>query len=384
MKCSTLNRLFFIFLLSFTSSVFSLTFDNPYVGNVIAGNKSEQELKVLALKQVLVKVSGNTKIASLAGSQKLLKHPERLLSQFSFQRYRGNEYYVVLFQDRKINQAIVQMNQPIWGVTRPKTLIWYAQDLNGRKDIISETDVVNGDNWALISAPSQRGISLQFPLMDLEDRALTPTDIKGHFYSNIIKASKRYNIQNVAVAYMRKTGSKWNLSFKLVQPDMISKKNIELISAEYIGSRASVQIRMVNAIADYYAGQYAIIAGSGEKFVQPIFVNKISSFDKFAQLTRILEQLSSVSEFQITTLDDQSVQVNVTVNGGVNAFKNAFTANRHITRIAEKKEVITAEDSATLSNNDAEHSITQKEATTEKATVEHATPEHSPLYFNWR
>jgi hypothetical protein len=342
MTFSKLHRVFFTLLLSFTSSVFSLTFNNPYLGNIIADEKSEKDLQALALKQVLIKVSGNANIASLPEAQKLLKNPSRLLSQFNYENYHGLEYYVVLFQDRKINNALKKMNQPIWGVTRPKTLVWIVEEsLSRYKKILSDTDLMNEQNWALANQPHQRGITLQFPLMDLEDRMeLSPTDIKGRFYSEITKASARYHAQRFAVAYMQEKDSKWHLSLKLVKPDPTSKKNVELISAEYTGSKVAVQIKMVNALADYYAGLYAIKTGKGEKFVQPIYVHNVSSFDKFAQLARVLDQLNAVSSFYITKVDESTVQINVKVNGGLNSFKNAFSANWHITYIATPKEPV--------------------------------------------
>ena len=71
-------------------------------GNIVAGDKSENELTVLALQQVLVKVSGNPKIVELNGSKRLLTQTQQLLSQYGYQSIFGKRYFTAVFDKRKI------------------------------------------------------------------------------------------------------------------------------------------------------------------------------------------------------------------------------------------------------------------------------------------
>ena len=176
MKIMFVARNFFILFfsfISFTSCVLANQFENLYQGNIIVDNQNDQQLKELALQQVLIKVSGNAQINALDESKALLKKTQSLLSQFGYRNFADKRYFVAVFDQSKINQALRDMQQPIWGETRPQTLIWLLVDGDNGRNLISD-NMINSDqdellSAALTTAQQQRGISLRFPLMDLDD-----------------------------------------------------------------------------------------------------------------------------------------------------------------------------------------------------------------------
>ena len=56
----------------FSAVINATQFDNPYQGSVLVGSFDEKALKEMALKQVLVKVSGNADIDSRDETKLLL------------------------------------------------------------------------------------------------------------------------------------------------------------------------------------------------------------------------------------------------------------------------------------------------------------------------
>jgi hypothetical protein len=139
------NRMKFILLkcalcvlcLSYASSALALNFDAPYMGNVIAQKLDEKALQTKALKQVLIKVSGNSNITAGPKAKKFLKDPQRMLSQSGFQMYRNTEYYFALFDELKINDFLTMTHQPIWGMVRPNTLVWIVVQTKNGSAILS-------------------------------------------------------------------------------------------------------------------------------------------------------------------------------------------------------------------------------------------------------
>lgn len=329
-------RNLFILLFLFTSLVSAGQFDNPYQGNIAVVDQSENELKALALKQVLVKVSGNPNIVKLNESQRLLRKTESLLSQYGYQTLLNTRYFTAVYDKHKINRALKEMQQPVWGDTRPTTLVWLINDSNGKRQLVSDNMISRRVDSEISSAFQEqqhnRGISLQFPLMDLEDNlALSISDVSGRFYSPITAASKRYGVEHFVIANLKQSSAqRWSLSWELVKSNSFGKRSRVLISDKVRGERSVLVSRMVSKIADYYARQYAISENQGEKFSQIIHVHGINSLAQLTQLNKVLANLLAVASFEITSVQGSQVTVDIKINGGLTSFRNGLFAQPNL------------------------------------------------------
>ncbi|MGB5446412.1 MAG: DUF2066 domain-containing protein [Psychromonas sp.] len=328
---SAARKIFILFILqlSFTTCVLANQFENLYQGNIIVGKQDDQQLKELALQQVLVKVSGNAQINALNESQQLLKQTQSLLSQFGYRQIDDTRYFVAVFDENKINQALKAMQQPIWGVTRPQTLVWLSINGANQGNIISDGVVNSNQNAPLSSALNasllQRGISFRFPLMDLDDNsAVSPADISGRFYDQIAEASGRYDASFFVVANLTRGDNQVSdLAWSLVYINPQSAQNQVVISDQVQGEESAILTRMNNAIADYYAGQYAILDTGADQLSQYIYISNITSLAQYEKLNEILSSILAISSYEIESVG-AVVKVNVKVKGGINSFKNAL------------------------------------------------------------
>ncbi|MCP4321959.1 MAG: DUF2066 domain-containing protein [Psychromonas sp.] len=381
MRSTFLKPALLITFILFSVIVNAQQFDNPYQGNVIAASINERELKNRALEQVLVKVSGNSSIGKLDETKQLLKRAQNMLSQYGFRKVQGSEYFSAVFDKRKINQALKEMQQPVWGDTRPTTLIW----LINNDELVSDHILKESDNtslsWSLQQTEMRRGIRLQFPLMDLDDNlALSVSDVRGRFYDQVANASERYSRRHFVLAELKSISSdKWRLSWQLIQSNNVSKQNTTLINEEFLGGKSSVTNKMVNAIADYYAGQYAILENQGEKFTQMLHINGIDSLAELTKLNSVLKSLFAIASYKIVAVEYQQVSVEVKINGGLNSFKNTLIVQPNLKldsslpMISEIETEITDNESEVATEN--ETLIDEDKALTVKAKA---------LYFNWR
>ncbi|WP_019613312.1 DUF2066 domain-containing protein [Psychromonas ossibalaenae] len=331
MKFIFLTRSLFILLIAFTSPLSAGQFDNPYQGNIVVGKQSEDLLKQQALKQVLVKVSGNTEVVKLAESKLLLKNVQSLLSQFGYRLFKDKRYFFAVFDQRKITQALKDMQQPVWGDTRPTTLVWLIKDDKGTRKLLSDYMINNSSeskfSSVLQSQQHDRGITLQFPLMDLDDNlALSVSDVAGRFYTPIAAASARYAMNHFVAANLKQVSEdNWYLDWVLVQSDTLTKQNKMLLSDKFYGEKSQLLAKMTNAIADYYAGQYAVLENEDEKFKQTIYINGITSLAQLTKLNDLLSGLLAIASFEVVSVQDQQVTINVKVNGGLHSFANALS-----------------------------------------------------------
>jgi len=336
MKCIFVARNLTILFILFSSSVFAGLFDNAYQGNVQVEKQNEIELKKLALTQVLIKVSGNTEITQLDESKLLLKKTESLLSQYGYLNYQGNRYFSVLFDRSKINSALAVMQQPVWGATRPATLIWLIKDGHNGRKLLSDHFINNNKDsslsFVLQNSQHQRGIDLQFPLMDLNDNlALTLSDVSGRFYDPIASASSRYGVNHFVAAHLKqKTADSWSLTWELVLFNLQSQQNEVVVSETESGKKSVIVATMVNQIADYYAAKFAVLENQGDKFSQTVYVSGIGSLAQLSQLNKLLSNLYVVDSFKINAVKTSQVEIDININGGIVSFQNTLAAQSKV------------------------------------------------------
>lgn len=365
---------------AFSTLVVASQFNDPYQGNVMVESFDEKELKEMALKQVLVKVSGNTDISSLAEAKLLLKNSQQLISQYGYRTVQGTQYYSAVFDKRKINQSLKDMQQPVWGDTRPTTLIWLIHN----NELVSDNTIKQSNDaslsWSLQQTERRRGIQIEFPLMDLDDNlALSVSDVRGRFYDQVADASVRYARTQVVVAELNAINSeKWKLNWQLIQTDIVSKQHSVLLSEQFVGDKSSITKKMINALADYYASQYAIIEKQDEKFTQILHINGINSLAELAELNSLFKNLLAISSFTVVGAEGERVSVEVKIKGGLSSFKNALTVQPHL-QLDSSLPLVT-EIEPEQADSGAEINA-QSETLLDKKTVAVKT---EALYFNWR
>jgi hypothetical protein len=306
---------------------------NPYQGLVLAEGSSEDQLKQAAFDQVLVKVSGNQNISEVNGRSALDKNIPNMLSQFGYKNVDDMRFYYAVFDKQKVDNALIGLQQPIWGEIRPTTLIWLV---NQDRKFISESAINSSDDtnmaWGLSKAQLQRGIKMQFPLIDLDDSiAVSATDVSGRFYQNVAEGSRRYNAEYVVLANIKPSGDSWELTWELVSG---GKNNVVLLKNANNGDKEELMSAMVNEIADYYAQQFATkqTVGSVSASTQLVTIKNIQSLDNMMILKNVLNDLNDVDNVEVMSINGTEVQLLVTLKGSVTGLENALNAQPSLQR----------------------------------------------------
>jgi hypothetical protein len=174
-----------------------------------------------ALERVLVRVSGRQLVLTLPAMEAALERPTRFVQRYRYEQREtgpGQKQRVlrVRFDEASINQLLRDNQLPVWGRTRPATLVWLVVD-DRRKRILISNDKESGVRRILEQQARQRGLPLRLPLYDLADRArLSVTDVWGNFEDRILDASSRYQTEAVLVGRVYKAAAnrwlgRWSL-----------------------------------------------------------------------------------------------------------------------------------------------------------------------------
>ncbi|HEV2321384.1 MAG TPA: DUF2066 domain-containing protein, partial [Gammaproteobacteria bacterium] len=223
-----------------------------------------------ALSAVLVKITGARSVPGTLTP--MLADPNRYLQQYSYEQAPvdpsapavstdGSPALVLWakFDPKVVNQDVSAARMSLWGMERPRTLVWLAlQDSSGGR-LLPAADA-SSLMQALTNAAQQRGIVLLFPQLDAIDRAaLGVPDVAGFNLDRISAASARYRPDAVLVGSVTPFGNgqyaaHWELLNGAEQETWQTPP----------GDEMAVATDGVQVTADRYATRYAIAAGAGD------------------------------------------------------------------------------------------------------------------------
>jgi len=304
-------------------------------------DKSENELIDKAFTQVLIKVSGRSDVTQLTEYAALLKHSKNSISQFRYD-YRSSvkiadteqnipddkkesekeKWFWVQFDAKSVDNLLKEALLPVWGNTRPVTLIWFSQELKGNRVIQNQQDAPT-IYTVLEEKSKQRGISLIFPFFDLQDKNnISANDIWGSFNDTILVASSRYQAQATLTIrlFKQKNGmwvSQWNLLLLgNSQTWTIRNKNREFTLS--LG---------IDKLADYLARQFTPVYDrendSGYSLDEDegilIQINNVSNYTEFQRLDNYFNSLATVKSVVLAQAQQDRLIYKITYLGDKNS-----------------------------------------------------------------
>jgi len=326
MKLNVLVPIVAVCSLFFSMSSMALSEMSPYQGVVPANNSTEAQLQEKALEQVFIKVSGNADINKLEGSNALDSQLNSIMSEFGYKTVGNKSYYYADFDKANIDDAIRAMKQPIWSDGRPEVLIWL---LNENKKLTSESMIDGELSSGLLEGELTRGISTQFPLMDLDDAlAISEADVGGRFYQTMGQAANRYGTNTYVAANLTNLGNEqWELKWDLVEYTAANKKSEVILKQVSNGNKKAVMSAMIGEIADYYADKFAVLETTGEKTTQTITIKNITSFQDIIKINALLENLNAVESFEVVNMTETEVELLISLKGGIKSLTNALNSH---------------------------------------------------------
>lgn len=147
------------------------------------------------LLQVLTRLTGLLSVPRNPAVVSAISNPESYYNAFDYvaAQDRGASNMVrVTFQRESILDLLEAAQLPVWWEERPSILFWVVLQQEGVRTLLTDTD--SHELMAQLKANAQvRGLSVQFPVMDLQDALeISAADIWGRASSSIERASRRY------------------------------------------------------------------------------------------------------------------------------------------------------------------------------------------------
>lgn len=329
----------------FTPDSYAENLDTLYEASVlVAAEESENELIAKAFTQVLIKVSGRSDVMRSAAYKSMLKKSSEAISQFRYDykdildtetalssvEHQGSDstglssekpqekkekWFWVQFNSTTIDQLLKDAQLPVWGKTRPTTLIWISREVRGQRSMLSQYEAP-GIYKTLQRQAKQRGISLMFPFYDLQDNNnISVNDIWGNFSDTILLASRRYQAQSTVTMrlFQEKSGlwiSQWNLLL-LGQSDSWTMRHEKRSRALSSG---------IDRLADKLSRQFTQVYDAGDNEGILIQINNVRDFKAYQMLDDYLNNLATVKAVNLMQVEYDRLIYKIIYLGNKNTF----------------------------------------------------------------
>jgi len=253
------------------------------------GSATRNKTLSALLAEVLVRVSGDPDIASQAAARELIADAPSLVRQYRYRsEERGGEVVRLLNAtfDRTSTERMMRAgNLPVW-TRRPQVLVWLASERGGKRQLLSLERYPEARAAAKDHARA-RGMPLQLPLMDLEDRAqLTPADLWSDYRPGIELASARYPHQVVLTGRLTaRRGDRWVGSWTLIDGDSDRAFSTE---AAALGDTLKAA---VDRAQRELASRYAPVAAAADSGGTLVFVANVRDVAAYGRLNAMLDTL---------------------------------------------------------------------------------------------
>lgn len=285
--------------------------------------KSENELISMAFAQVLVKVSGRSDIDQIPQYLNILQQSKNTISQFRYdyksriidadiaakdQEKNKEKWFWVQFDSKSVDDLLTEAQIPVWGNRRPVTLVWFSQEIKAQRLLRNQYE--EPESYKRLQATArQRGISLMFPFLDLQDQnSISANDIWSDFNDTISQASRRYQTQAIlTIRLYQEKSALWNSHWNLL---LLGKSQTWSMKNK---NRDQLLASGIDELADKLAQQFTpVISKNGAQTDSKndallIQVDNVSGYSSFQKLDKYFKSLASARTVVLIKVNQNNV-----------------------------------------------------------------------------
>jgi len=297
-----------------------------------------------AFSQVLVKLTGDTRVLQLSELQSVIDNPRAFLNSVEFRDLADNPRQgssvsglEVSFDRQAVDRMIRNLQLPILPSNRPKLLIWMVLDdlPLGRRFVsqASQQRAVNDDAPQLLTVFEQafkrRGMPYFFPSYDLEDQLSLSLEQAWSLDTDALnKASQRYPAEGWLALRLYRASSQEIRGAWVYQNPQGEQSN------DFRGDQIGAVVdSAVDDIVDRFAGYYTYRPqlGTDQQLVE---ITGVNSYSAYQSMIERLQNLESVNSLQLHSVTGDRLVVVVQVEGGAERLANELAQSDWLAKVS--------------------------------------------------
>jgi hypothetical protein len=302
--------------------------------------KSREQGVRWAFQQLLVKVSGDSRILSNATLIAASTDAQRYMQGFSYKTdFMDDQLYLqTWFSKALVVPLLKRAGAPIWGESRPLLLSWLAIEsaddntgLEGRTLVSDDSPQWHGRFTRVFA---ERGLPVLWPTADLEDNIALPIEQLWWLMPESIKqASLRYQADAVLAGRLNQsTAGVWQYEGILFEGD-------DSLSLSTTGETPQEALTAVaTKVSEYFAEQFAIKPGNADSREGiRIMVSKVNGFAAYAQVLSYLNNITGVRRVEVSQVDRDQLELYLNLEGDWAKVQRIIRLGKKLISIQEKE-----------------------------------------------
>lgn len=276
-----------------------------------------------AFGKVLVKVTGNSRIATRKALAEDLGNAARYVQQYRYELspvVEGGDpagrLLQVSFDKNEMDRLLQSRGLPVWSANRPSVLVWVGEERQGKRRLLNP-DIDADLRLPLDQVAAERGLPLLLPIMDLEDQGqMQVADIWGDFENNIRAASRRYAPDLILTGRLVGVNAGlWRGEWRLYSADSQRNWNNEA------ASRNDLVADALQRTADSLADRFAPLRDERSLSTVRLRVAGIESLADYAAVLELLATQSALERVVVALVEPDAVIYDLHGQGGVAALQ---------------------------------------------------------------
>lgn len=279
-----------------------------------------------ALKEVLVRISGRTEADALADDEILVPRPTRFVQQFRYRKFKSGEVVPeapdgaktytqklwLRFTKKAVAKFLREQGYPVWGKTRPATLVWLVVDDQKQRILVGNSSPHVSRTYIEQEA-TKKGLPFRLPLMDLADQSkVQVTDVWGNFEDTILAASQRYQTEAILVGRIYLSFAKtWNTRWSLYSAGQ--RQDWEVSNSDSL--RAAVNEGLAKT-GEVLSVRFTQVEGSQENDTVLLQVKNITDLKTYNRVIKYLKGLNAVSQLEAEQVNTDNVIFRIKTRNG--------------------------------------------------------------------
>jgi len=324
-----LKRTLILFFALFCTSLMAEPVSGLYNGRVLVADQTAQSRSKgvdQALEQVLIKLTGNSKVMQLPGIQQAVSNTNNFIASVGYTKLPvslSEELpgfaLQVSFSAQAIDQLVRRAQLPILPTGRPKLVFWVVRDdAETGRQFVSE-QVFPDFTQSFQQIMRDRAVPYQLPALDLEDQlSLSVSEAWSMREDTIEVASQRYAADGWAVLrFFTTTSGQVRGSWIYRLGDQRGFNDVRAESTEAFVGLA------INDLVDSVSAQLTYIPQADtSKFV--VQINQVGSFIDYQAVLAQLQGLKLVRSSNVFAVEGDRLFVTVDIDGGVDLLISAL------------------------------------------------------------
>ncbi len=291
---------------------------------------AKAEAMEMALRVVLVKLTGDRNAAQRKGVAGLFKEPQVYIQQYEYQTSEaghgnaggGGRVLAVKFDPQALSGALRRAGLNLWGRERPLVLVGVSLGSGGKRVMVSRDDA-SGYTHAIEYQARLRGLPIVIPIMDERDRAWL-SDLQTLPATATGEVSNPYGADAILTGHLNEVPSGlWEASWSLFYGGEVQRwpsqgDSAETVLEEAVDHGTDAVLALLNAPVN------------APTDIVKLTVHGVAALDHYAQLQRYLKSLKVVTHSRVVRVHPNSVEFVVIARGGESALGRAIALGKYL------------------------------------------------------